>query len=150
MVYYTLLSRAAGLVLTHYFIFPINTDEGLIMACLHRHRPLPIPYLIGLYVLLNLYVNVLLCFRTRMDTVEDDSLQIQPPQTHVKKDKSHKHKHKRNKEHKRGRVCLTHRCHKECLIISNNNLNTVFHTHRVNIGVVILVTQYVRLSRECW
>ncbi|KAF6027915.1 CDK11A [Bugula neritina] len=38
----------------------------------------------------------------RMDTVEDDSLQIHPPQQiHTKKEKSHKHKHKKSKDHRK-------------------------------------------------
>jgi len=43
-----------------------------------------------------------------MDTVEDDSLQIHPPQQiHTKKEKSHKHKHKKSKDHRKGIIQLT-------------------------------------------
>ena len=55
-----------------------------------------------MFLLFNCDLLIILHFRSRMDTVEDDSLDIKPPQTHVKKDKSHKHKHKRSKDHKRG------------------------------------------------
>ena len=50
-------------------------------------------------------------FHSRMDTQEDDALNIQPPQsqTHTKKDKTHKHKHKK-KDHRRGRLLYNAHC----------------------------------------